>query len=76
MDDLICKYFSGELTEKEKQDILIRISRSPDLKEEFIETQNLLGITELLPRKEDVSVAKIKLSKFIEYTQKIKKSKL
>ena len=48
MDDLICKYFSGELTEKEKQDILIHISQDTDLTEEFIETQNLIGLTELL----------------------------
>ncbi|MFV0328593.1 MAG: anti-sigma factor [Dysgonomonas sp.] len=75
MDDLICKYFSGELTEKEKQDILIHISQDTDLTEEFIETQNLIGLTELLPRKKDMPIAKIKLSKFVEYAQKGKKSK-
>ncbi|MDR2951103.1 MAG: anti-sigma factor [Prevotella sp.] len=75
MDDLICKYFSGELTEKEKQDILIHISQDTDLTEEFIETQNLIGLTELLLRKKDMPIAKIKLSKFVEYAQKGKKSK-
>ncbi|MFR0679178.1 anti-sigma factor [Dysgonomonas mossii] len=69
MDDLICKYFSGELTEKERQEILIYISQNPDLKEEFIETQNLRGITEFLPRKQDTSIAEKKLSEFVEYTQ-------
>lgn len=70
MNDIICKYFNGELTEKEKEDFLIRIEQLPSLREEFIEIQNLIGMTELLPHREDLLEAKTSLSKFMEYLRK------
>jgi len=70
MNDLIYKYFRGELTDEEKHNFLICIERNPALKEEFIEIQNLLGITGFLPHKEDMPRAEESLSKFMEHIRK------
>jgi len=70
MNDFLGKYFSGELTDKEKEDFFLFLNRTPALKDEFLEIQNVLGLTGFLPRNSDSSEAKISLSRFIKNQRK------
>lgn len=48
------KYFADELTSDEKADFLMEVNKNEELKEEFIENQNLLAFVDwALPGKEE-----------------------
>jgi len=67
MNDCFVKYFNNELTDAEKEDFLTTINKDASLKKEFIQIQNLLGISDLLPLKEDSKYAQLSLSKFLKH---------
>jgi len=67
MNDYLNKYFNKELTNKEKEDFLYYVDQDTILKEEFIEIENLLAISSLLPKSNDLKNSQISLSKFMEY---------
>jgi len=67
MNGYFDKYFCGELSEGEKEEFLSSVDCDSALKEEFIETSNLLGIVNLLPHKGDMDDAQRNLEKFMEY---------
>ena len=70
MTDFLCRYFSGELTEKERESLFASVSRNPSLKEEFIESYNLMGIVGLLPQKNDWENTRKNLERFMECIRK------
>ena len=53
------KYFAGELTSEEKEDFLLEI------REEFIEYQNVVALVDWSFPKDDRELAKQKLSEFM-----------
>jgi hypothetical protein len=67
MNDRFTRYFSGEMNEHEKIEFLSCINADSALKEEFFEIQNLLGVSELLPRTEDNDIVRLSLTTFNEH---------
>jgi len=66
MINTISKYFAGELTLKEIDLFLSEISRNKNLKNEFIEIQQLIAYTDLLPRQRDEEKARERLLHFMQ----------
>ncbi|MDR0748542.1 MAG: FecR domain-containing protein [Tannerellaceae bacterium] len=64
MNELIEKYFKGNLSSVEKKQLFALIEMDVNLKKEFISTQNLYAVSSLLPDKEDESRALPKLKQF------------
>lgn len=53
MDKQLLKYFAQKLPIEKKLELFQRIENSQDLKREFINLQNLISVTELLPSSSD-----------------------
>lgn len=66
MNDFLNKYFCGELTSEEKEIFFSSLNQDNALKEEFIESYNLLGVIDLLSRKGDIREAQESLGKFMK----------
>ncbi len=64
MNDLIAKYFSGEITAKEKEELFSRMAKEDDLKLEFASFQNIRALTTLLPSDRDIIEGFDKLMEF------------
>ncbi len=62
------KYFANELSSQEKTKFLLEVANNTDLKEEFIEYQQLMAHIALLPWKTDDEEAKQGLSRFMSRT--------
>jgi ferric-dicitrate binding protein FerR (iron transport regulator) len=64
MNELIEKYFKGNLSSAEKKQLFALIETDVNLKKEFISTQNLYAASSLLPDEEDERRALPKLKQF------------
>ena len=47
------QYFFGEPTEEEKRELFQEVEKNEDMKREFAEMQNIIGLSGLLPREDD-----------------------
>lgn len=47
------QYFFGEPTEEEKRELFQELEKNEDMKREFAEMQNIVGLSGLLPREDD-----------------------
>lgn len=74
MQDLILKYFEGQISPKEKQELFTRIHTDEACKKEFITIQNLRGLTSWIPSDTDEAMAIGHLLRF-KQSQKRKKTK-
>lgn len=59
------KYFAGELTFEEKEELFLDVVNNEEMQEEFIEYQNLVALIDWSSPKNDREVAKQKLSEFM-----------
>ena len=50
MNELIDKYFAGEMTCEEKKDLFDRIESDEALKKEFLRMQNVVALTRMIRR--------------------------
>ena len=58
MNELIDKYFAGEMTDWEKKDLFDRIETDETLKKEFLRMQNVVALTGILSRQDDPEVSR------------------
>lgn len=58
MNELIDKYFAGEMTDREKKDLFDRIETDETLKKEFLRIQNVVALTGILSRQDDPEVSR------------------
>lgn len=58
MNELIDKYFAGEMTDWEKKDLFDRIETDETLKKEFLRMQNVAALTGILSRQDDPEVSR------------------
>lgn len=58
MNELIDKYFAGEMTDREKKDLFDRIETDETLKKEFLWMQNIVALTGILSRQDDPEVSR------------------
>lgn len=65
MGNNLNKYFADELTTQERNEFLSEVNSSEELREEFIEYQNLLGFIDWTFSKNDEELAQRKLSEFM-----------
>lgn len=70
MDNSLTKYFTGELTPEEKEELLASVHTDAKLQQDFIDNQHLMASLSTLPQEDDREKARLKLS---ELMQKIKK---
>lgn len=66
MINTISRYFAGELTPKEIDLFLSEINGNKNLEKEFIEIQQLIAYTDLLPRQRDEEKAREHLLHFMQ----------
>lgn len=78
MKNFLNRYFADELTSDEKTNFLQEVDNSEELKEEFIENQNLLVLLDwTFPKKEnDEEVAQQKLDEFMRKMEQRKPNSL
>ena len=78
MKNFLNRYFADELTSDEKTSFLQEVDNSEELKEEFIENQNLLVFLDwTFPEKEnDEEVAQQKLDEFMRKMEQRKPNSL
>lgn len=71
MEKSLNKYFADELTSDEKAEFLAEVNKNEELKEEFIENQNLLAFVDwaLTGKEEEEDVARQKLDEFMRKTE-------
>lgn len=71
MEKSLNKYFADELTSDEKAEFLAEVNKNEELKEEFIENQNLLAFVDwaLTRNEEEEDVARQKLDEFMRKTE-------
>ena len=74
MKNFLNRYFADELTSDEKRNFLQEVDNSEELKEEFIENQNLVVLLDwTFPENEnDEEVAQQKLKEFMRKTEQRK----
>lgn len=74
MEKSLNKYFADELTSDEKAEFLAEVNKNEELKEKFIENQNLLAFVDwaLTGNEEDEDVARQKLDEFMRKTEQRK----
>jgi len=70
MNELLIKYFEGNITSDEKDALFETIEESPELKKEFISFQNIRGLTSWLVCKGDEELA---IGKLLEFKQSQRK---
>ena len=58
MNELIDKYFAGEMTDREKKDLFDRIETDETLKKEFLRMQNVVALTGILSLQDDPEVSR------------------
>lgn len=78
MKNFLNRYFADELTSDEKTNFLQEVDNSEELKEEFIENQNLLVLLDwTFPENEnDEEVAQQKLNEFMRKMEQSKPNSL
>lgn len=72
MDELIHKYFLGELSSQEQIAFLHQLKNDAVLREKYKEQQNLYALLDILPHQEDFTKGQKSYSEFIAKEQKTK----
>ena len=70
MKDKWDKYFFGESTEEEKRELFSLLEKDEELKREFATMQNVVGLSGLLPREEDLQEGEQSLAKMMSGQEK------
>lgn len=68
----LTKYFTDELTSEEKQEMLSEINEKEELREEFLENQNMLSLLDWVLLEGDKELAQRKLTEFMRNLEKRK----
>lgn len=61
----LTKYFMDELTSEEKQELLSEINKKKELREEFLENQNMVSLLDWILLEGDEELAQRKLTEFM-----------
>ena len=61
----LAKYFTDELTSEEKQELLSEINKKKELREEFLENQNMVSLLDWTLLEGDEELAQRKLTEFM-----------
>lgn len=64
MDELVTKYFAGEITASEKKQLFAALNADVNLKKEFIAMQNIHALSSWIPTQADEAIAVGKLLDF------------
>lgn len=72
MGNNLNKYFADEFTPEEKDKFLTKINRNEELREEFIENQQVMAYISLLDRSDDRQFAQQKLNEFMRKMESAK----
>lgn len=75
MNDQWNKYFFGEPTEEEKRELFSRLEKDEEMKRDFAAMQNVVGLSGLLPRKEDSLKGERNLATLMLHQEKKQKRK-
>ena len=75
MDELIHKYFLGELSADERIRLLQSLKTDPSLRSTFTEQQNVYALLDLLPGQEDYTKGEESYSAFIKANQRKKQNR-
>ena len=65
MDDVLLKYFLGELDDSERLQLLKQINSDESLKEEYIRLQNIFALTHLTKHERDEEQARASFRRFL-----------
>lgn len=76
MNELLTKYFSGEISPDEKDSLFGAMQQDVDLKKDFVSILTLRALTDWLPRREDHSLAMVKLLSFKQALTPLQKHSL
>lgn len=66
----LTKYFTGELVSEEKVEFMKEVNHDEELREEFLEYQNLITLVNWTFPKKDEELAQCKLSEFMRKMEK------
>jgi ferric-dicitrate binding protein FerR (iron transport regulator) len=72
MHDLITKYFDGQLSTEEKQDLFSLVNTDDEFRKNFIAIQNIRGLTSWLPADTDYAET---IGKLLSFKQSMKKKR-
>lgn len=61
----LTKYFTDELTSEGKQELLSEINKKEELREEFLENQNMVSLLDWILLEGDEELAQRKLTEFM-----------
>lgn len=76
MDERIIKYFQGELSKKQRVELLLEREHNEQLKQQFSEYQNIYAILSLSPESIDVQSGERKLYQFSKARRKTKQIRI
>lgn len=76
MNDLLEKYFAGEVSELEKQILFLEIERNEELKEEFVRLQNIMAVSGMTAKEDDAAYGERKLQEIMRQLANRKKKRL
>lgn len=65
MESNLNKYFAGELTSEEKEELFLEVDKNGEMREKFVEYQKLMALIDWSSSKNDKELAKRKLSEFM-----------
>ena len=70
MDQFYAGYLTGELTQEEKEELLLLVAQDKHFREELLDTQNIYGISAIMPQDNDILAAQESLAMFMEAMKK------
>lgn len=65
MKSNLTKYFAGELAAEDKNEFVMEVDNDEELREDFLEYQNLVALVDWTLSKNDEELAQRKLSEFM-----------
>lgn len=72
MEHTINRYLAGELTPEEKDEFLVEVNKKNELREELIDSQNLVALVDWVSFEEDNEHTQLKLNEFMRTIEKRK----
>lgn len=72
MEHTINRYLADELTPEEKDEFLVEVSKNNELREELIDSQNLVALVDWVSFNEDTEHTQQKLNEFMRTVEKRK----
>lgn len=70
MEEILHKYFAETITDSEKAMLFDALSNNPDMKEEFVDLQNIMAVSNMMPQDDDKQWSDRKLKEIIEASRK------